>query len=85
MEANITMTISEIERALFDFNGSFTQPYNGEDYEMLKFLESLSLIKVTYPGSDGQPYVTKSKYCYEIIQAYAVKRGVEKMTAANIL
>lgn len=85
MEANITMTISEIERALSNFDCGGFQPYNGEDHVMLKFLENLSLIEVTYFDPEGYPYVKKNKYYYQIIEAYAVKRAVEKMTAANIL
>ena len=85
MEANITMTISESESALFKFDCGGFQPYNGEDHVMLKFLESLYLIEITYFDPEGCPYVKKSRYYYEIIEAYAVKRAVEKMTAANIL
>jgi hypothetical protein len=85
MEKTFTMSISEIERVMNHFDCSGFQQYTGEDHVMLKFLENLYLIEVTYPDPEGYPFVKKNPYYYDIISAYTVKRAVEKMTAANIL
>jgi hypothetical protein len=85
MEVNVTMSIEDIGRQLRHFDWLVAQPDKGEDFDMLSFLSNLGLIEISYPDSEGYPYVKKNQYYNEIIKAYTVRKAVEKMVAANIL
>jgi hypothetical protein len=84
METTFTMSLNQIEKELNRFDWVVAQPYEGGDYQMLKFLESLDLIEISYRTTDGAPYVKKNPHHTEIIRTYRVRRAVEKMVIAGV-